>query len=98
MSKLESKFQKELIDEIKTRLPGSIVMKNDPTYIQGVPDLTVLYEDRWATLECKRSKTANHQPNQDHYVSKMNAMSFSAFVYPENKEEVLDALQHSLQS
>lgn len=98
MSKLESKFQKELIEEIKTRLPGSIVMKNDPNYIQGIPDLTILFKTRWATLECKRDGRAHHQPNQDYYVTKMNDMSFSAFINPENKEEVLDALQQSLQS
>lgn len=98
MSKLESKFQKELIEEIKTRLPGAIIMKNDPNYIQGIPDLTILFKTRWATLECKRDGRAPHQPNQDYYVAEMNDMSFSAFVYPENKEEVLDALQQSLQS
>lgn len=98
MSKLESKFQKELIEEIKTRLPGSIIMKNDPNYIQGIPDLTILFKTRWATLECKRDGRAHHQPNQDYYVAKMNDMSFSAFINPENKEEVLDALQQSLQS
>lgn len=70
-------------------------MKNDPNYIQGIPDLTVLYEKNWATLECKKSSKANHQPNQDYYVEKMNTMSFSAFVDPSNKEEVLDAMERS---
>ncbi len=98
MSKLERDFQREVIRDIKYRLPGAIVLKNDSSYIQGIPDLTVLYGDRWGMLEVKRSKTAEHQPNQDHFVSKTNEMSFAAFVYPENKEEVLDALQHSLQS
>jgi hypothetical protein len=97
-SMLESKFQAELIKEIKQLLPGCIVMKNDPNYIQGIPDLTILYNKRWATLECKKSKKESHRPNQDYYVDKMQQMSYSAFVYPENKEEILNELQQSLQS
>ena len=89
---LESKFQYNLIKEIKKRFPGCIVMKNDSSYIQGIPDLTVLYKDKWASLECKVDETADHQPNQDYYVDKMNQMSFSRFIYPKNKEDVLNEL------
>jgi hypothetical protein len=92
---LESKFQSELIKDIKDMFPGCIVLKNDPNYIQGIPDLTLFWNDRWATLEVKKSTNARHQPNQDYYVSRMNDMSFSRFVYPENKEEVLYELQQS---
>jgi hypothetical protein len=74
-----------------------MVMKLDPDYIQGIPDLLVLYKDKWATLECKKSAKAHKQPNQEHYVKKMNGMSFSAFIFPENKEEVLDELQQSFE-
>ena len=84
--KRENKFQSQLIAEIKELLPGCKVLKNDPNYIQGIPDL-------WAALECKRSSDAPHQPNQDYYVDEMNEMSFAAFVYPENKEEILHELQ-----
>ena len=93
---LESKFQKELIDDIKAMFPGAIVLKNDPNYIQGIPDLLILYGKRWAMLEVKKSETASHQPNQDYYVQTMNKMSFSAFIYPENKEEVLYDMARSL--
>lgn len=93
MAKLESKFQKELIDEIKERYPGCVVLKNDSGYIQGFPDWTILYKDKWAVLEAKREKGAAKQPNQDYYVGQLDAMSFSRFVYPENKEEVLTELQ-----
>lgn len=96
MGKLENRFQRELIKELKDLLPGCIVMKNDPDYIQGIPDLTILYGDRWATLECKRSEKARHQPNQDYYVDTMNEMSFSRFIFPENKEAILDELQSAL--
>lgn len=90
---LENKFQSKLIKELKKEFPGCMVLKNDPTYIQGVPDLLVLYKDKWASLEVKKSATAKHQPNQDYYVDKMNEMSHSAFIYPENKDEVLDNLR-----
>ena len=92
---LESDFQAKLIKELEERFPGCIVMKNDANYIQGIPDLTVLYKDKWATLECKRSNKDKHRPNQDYYVEQMDEMSFSSFIYPENKEEVLDELQHA---
>lgn len=92
----ESKFQHDLIEEIEKRFPGSIVVKLDPNYIQGIPDLLILYEDKWATLECKRSATAEVRPNQPYYVELMNKMSFSAFIFPENKEEVLNDLERSL--
>lgn len=91
----ESKFQSDLIKELKERFPGCIVMKNDASYIQGIPDLLVLYFDKWATLECKKSSTANYQPNQNYYVNKMNGMSFSRFIYPENKEEVINDLERT---
>lgn len=95
---LENKFQAKLIKELKEMFPGCIVMKNDSSYIQGIPDLLVLYKDKWASLECKKSADERKRPNQDHYVEKMNEMSFSSFVYPENKEEVLDELHKAFKS
>lgn len=95
MGKRENKFQSDLIKELENRFPGSIVMKNDPNHIQGIPDLTILYKDKWATLECKKSAKEKHEPNQDTYVEEMNRMSFSSFIFPENKEEVLNELQQA---
>lgn len=92
MAKREGKFQTELRKELEMRFPGCIVLKNDPTYLQGIPDLTIFYKDKWATLECKRGEHEKHQPNQDAYVEMMNKMSYSAFIYPENKERVLNEL------
>ena len=91
--KKESEFQKNLKEELKTMFPGCIVTKMDSSNIQGIPDLLILYKNKWATLENKRHSKAEHQPNQDYYVDKMNKMSFSRFIYPENKDEVLDELQ-----
>ena len=90
-SRLESGFQDRLIDKLEKLFPGCMVFKMDQ--IQGIPDLLVLYKDKWASLECKRSASAKRQPNQEYYVGKMNEMSFSRFVSPENKEEVLNELQ-----
>lgn len=90
-SRLESGFQDRLIDKLKDLFPGCMVFKMDQ--IQGIPDLLILYKDKWASLECKRTARAKKQPNQEYYVGKMNEMSFSRFVSPENKEEVLNELQ-----
>lgn len=94
----ENKFQSDLIKELKSLFPGCIVMKNDPSYIQGIPDLLILYKDKWGSLECKRSSKANKQPNQEYYVDRMNEMSFASFICPENKEEVLRELHKSFES
>lgn len=94
----ENRFQSELIKEIKTRFPGCMVFKNDPNYIQGIPDLTVLYGEHWALLECKKSAHEKHQPNQDHYIEQGDKMSFARFIYPENRAEVLNDLQSAFES
>ena len=86
--KLESSFQREVIAELKALFPGCVVLKNDAGYIQGFPDLTVLYKSKWAVLECKKSRYASHQPNQDWYVNKLKEMSYANFIYPENKEQI----------
>lgn len=98
MAKLERDFQSKLIKEIKEKFPGCVVMKNDSSYIQGIPDLTVLYGNKWAMLEVKRSDSASHRPNQDYYVGKMDEMSFARFVSPETKETVLDEMEHAFRS
>lgn len=94
---LESNFQSKLIRDLKEEFPGCMILKNDPNYIQGVPDLTVLYKDKWATLECKKSVNAKKRPNQEYYVGKMDEMSFSRFVCPENKEDVMNELRKAFE-
>lgn len=94
----ESDFQRSLILQVKKALPGCMVLKNDPNYIQGIPDLLILYGNRWGALECKRSESASRQPNQKYYVDRMNDMSYAAFVCPENREEVINALEQALRT
>lgn len=93
----ENNFQSKLIKTIKDRFNGCIVLKNDRNYIQGIPDLLILYKDKWAALECKKDGYSKHRPNQDHYVEKMNDMSFASFISPENQEEVLNAIQQTFE-
>ena len=91
----ECQFQSSLIHDLKRLFPGCIVLKNDCNYVQGFPDLIVLYQNKWAVLECKQQGKAKRRPNQEHYVRVLNTMSFSRFIYPENKEEVLCELQQT---
>lgn len=90
---LERDFQARLIKELKAMFRGCVVCKLDPDYMQGIPDLLILYKNKWAILECKKSEDEPHRPNQDYYVDKLDDMSFARFIFPENKEEVLNDLQ-----
>lgn len=96
--KLERDFQAKLIKELKELFAGCIVTKLDAGYIQGIPDLLILYRNKWATLECKKSAGEKKQPNQEYYIRLMNKMSFSRLICPENKEEVLHELQQTFKS
>ena len=95
---LESPYQADLIRRLREIYPGCMILKNDSSYLQGVPDLIILWNDRWAMLEVKRSEKAPNRPNQPYWVRILNQMSFAAFIYPENEEEVLDALEHAFTS
>lgn len=97
-SRLESEFQARLISKIRTMFPGCYILKNDSGYIQGIPDLTILFGSKWAMLEVKESRNARHQPNQEHYISDLNDHSYAAFVYPENEEDILYDLQQTFSS
>lgn len=95
---LERDFQAKLIRDLKERFPGCMVLKNDPTYIQGIPDLLILFNNHWAALECKKSRSASHRPNQEYYIHKLGQMSYAAFISPENEKEILDELQSTFES
>ena len=96
--KKESDYQIELKKKIEKILPGCIVLKNDSNWIQGIPDLSVLYRGKYAILEVKRSAKAKHRPNQDYYIDKESEYTCARFIYPENEKEVLDELQRTLGS
>lgn len=96
--KKEREIQNSIKDKIRNLLGDCIIVENDPTKIRGIPDLLVLFKDRWAALETKRHIKASKRANQPYYVDKMNEMSFAAFISPENEEEVLDAMVRSLRS
>lgn len=91
----ESRFQADLIHDLKDRFPGCTVLKNDSGYTQGIPDLLILHGKHWAALECKKDPKAKHQPNQDYYIQKLDKQSFARFIDPTNKEEVLNELQQA---
>lgn len=95
---LEKNFQGKLIRELKERYPGAVVLKTDPNYIQGFPDVLMLWQKHWAALECKRKEHAHVQPNQEFYVDYLNQMSFASFITPEMKDEVLNAMERSFKS
>lgn len=94
----ESQFQSRLIKKLERMFPGCLVLKNDSSYRQGIPDLSVFYGDRWAMLEVKARENAPHQPNQDYYVRRLSEMSFVAFIYPENERAVLGDLRKAFGS
>lgn len=94
----ESRFQARLIKRLHDLFPGCVVLKNDPSYLQGVPDLIVLYGRHWAVLECKAAPDSRERPNQDYYVEMMDRMSFAAFINPSNEEDVLYALQRTFEA
>lgn len=88
----EIPYQAKLMRDIPVRLPGSFVLKQNPQWLQGVPDLLVLCGPLWALLEVKISATAPRRPNQPYYTEKFDGMGYATFIYPEIEEEVLDEL------
>lgn len=89
---LESQFQHFLIGRLKAKFPEAVVLKNDPTYLQGIPDLLVLVRTKWAMLECKAHAEASLRPNQEYWNKRLNEMGFAAFANPSNAEEILEQL------
>jgi len=94
----ESVFQSDLISDLEEMFPHCIILKNDTSYYQGFPDLTILYYNKWAALECKRSLKEPYQPNQEYYLEILDELSFASMICPENKEAVLYELQRAFQS
>lgn len=96
--KLENAYKPDLMKRIASMFPGCIILQIDSSVHPGMPDRLILIEDWWAALEVKKSAKEVPRPNQPYYVALMDKLSFAAFIYPENEEEVLDALQRSFRS
>lgn len=92
----ENAFQRKVIRRLKDEFPECVVMKQDASYKQGIPDLVIFFHDKYAMLECKKSQTASHQPWQDYYISKFNKWAYASFVYPENVDQVFGELKEAL--
>lgn len=92
----EAEYQAVLIKKIKKLLPDCLITKNDPNYTQGLPDLTVFHNDRWAFLEVKATEKSKERPNQRHYIETWSNKSFAAFIFPENETSVLSALEQHM--
>lgn len=93
----ERDYQSYLIKKLRQMFPECFILKNDTDYLQGIPDLLILFEDKWAMLEVKAHRDSSLQPNQDYYIAYLSNMSFARFIYPEIEKEVLDDLQHAFQ-
>lgn len=97
MARLESNFKSKVVKDIRYNiLPGCILTMGNSASQQGIPDVFIVYYNKWAMLEFKRSPNEIHQPNQDYFVDMLNDWSFAAFIYPENAEEVLSELEQAL--
>lgn len=94
----ERVYQAQLIVKLNQMFPGCVILKNDTNYMQGIPDLVILYRTMWAMLEVKANASSRNQPNQEYFIDLLDSMSFAAFIYPDNEEEVLDALQQTFRT
>lgn len=91
-------FKAHLVEKLERLFPGSVVFNLDPHYThQGIPDLLILHKGKWAMLETKAATNSKLQPNQEYWVDFYDALSFAAFIYPENEEEVLYGLEKTLE-
>lgn len=95
---VESKFQRDVIDDLHEMFPGCMILKNDSGYKPGIPDLLILYKDKWAMLEVKKSEKSPYRPNQEWYIDLLDEMSFASMICPENKEMVYNDLQHAFRT
>lgn len=89
----EAGYRRKLVKKLTQLFPGCFIIENDPSKMQGIPDLLILFKGLWAMLELKISASAPLRPNQEYHIKHFNNMSFAALIYPENEEQVLSDLQ-----
>jgi len=89
----EKLYQRALVKKVERLFLGCFIVKNDPAENQGIPDLLILFGNRWAMLEVKLDDDSDLQPNQDYYINMFGKMSFASFINPDTEEVVLRDLQ-----
>lgn len=94
----ESAYRLDLCNRISTILPDCIIIKLPADQYQGIPDLLILFENKWAMLEVKMSENSVHEPNQDWYVEHCNEMSYASFIWPDIEDAILAELVEKLGS
>lgn len=89
----ESNIQSDIIKRLKGM--GCVVIKyeQNATTLKGFPDIMFMKGPFWGALEVKTSKKAHKQPGQQDWIDKLNEMSYAKFIYPENKEEILNEIK-----
>ena len=93
---LEAQFKKRFIDRFKNRMDEleiPLEVEQQKSNRRSWLDTIFLGPCVWAMLEFKKDEDANHQPNQDYYVDKLNRMCYAAFVSPENEEMVFNEME-----
>jgi hypothetical protein len=93
----ESSFQSHVIARLRDLIgDDGFVFAMDGNYIQGFPDVLILYKGKWAALECKKSSKEPFQPNQEYYIDLIDSLSFCRVIYPSIENEVFNDLQQAL--
>lgn len=92
---LEAQFQRNVLARINRQFPLCTILKNDPAWQQGIPDILILFGNRWAMLEFKQTTSSARRANQEYFIDMFNQMSFARFVHPDNVEDVLHDLQQT---
>lgn len=99
MPRLESKYKTDLKKRMERRFVGAIILKNDEQLCPGIFDLVMLWGEQYAAIEVKRNPSAPYRPNQPYYLEKVEKMGGLSFtIYPENEDEVLNAIQYAFES
>lgn len=94
----EGEYKTGLQKRLEYRFPDAYIFKTDASQKRGAPDLIILFGDRWAALEVKKSRNARHRPLQDRRIAQLNHMSFAAIIFPENEEEVIYEMERAFKA
>lgn len=94
----EGRYKTELTKRIYQRFGRDVCEVLVLDSRQGLPDRLIVFQGGfWAFLEAKTHAKAKRQPNQPYYIDHFGRMCFAAFIYPENEEAVLNAIEQEFQ-